>query len=296
MDHARQATQQIKVKPHARPEELKPESSHRCFMRSQGFTLRHREHSDVDKRPTDNSASSPQEEKRPIRRKESPTRPRAWLSSSCKPKFGARLYRPRFPRDDHTFHRPGFAIHKYHHFNPRANFHWRDHPPKPHQVPLREREHEKERYEQREKTEGSSPPKQNTCTSKTFLPRSTSSRDKAMQFTICQNDRKQSRERDHRGAKSKERERSRDREPPSTLSQMVARDRAIQQKRRDIDEVYYQECEMFGLVAKMLIEKDPSLERPIQASLQENLRDIGKRCVEAMEKFIEDYDSKEMSH
>lgn len=48
---------------------------------------------------------------------------------------------------------------------------------------------------------------------------------------------------------------------------------------------------MFGLVAKMLIEKDPALERPIQSSLQENLRDIGKRCVEAMEKFIEDYDS-----
>lgn len=50
---------------------------------------------------------------------------------------------------------------------------------------------------------------------------------------------------------------------------------------------------MFGLVAKMLIEKDPSLEVPIQSSLQKNLRDIGKRCVDAMEKFIEDYDSRE---
>lgn len=60
-------------------------------------------------------------------------------------------------------------------------------------------------------------------------------------------------------------------------------------------QVYYQECEMFGFVVKMLIEKDPSLERPIQSSLQENLRDIGKRCVEAMEKFIEDYDSRELS-
>ena len=61
-------------------------------------------------------------------------------------------------------------------------------------------------------------------------------------------------------------------------------------------QVYYQECEMFGLVAKMLIAKDQSLEGPIQSSLQENLRDIGKRCVEAMEKFIEDYDSRESSH
>lgn len=60
--------------------------------------------------------------------------------------------------------------------------------------------------------------------------------------------------------------------------------------------MYHQECEMFGLVAKMLIAKDPTLERPIQSALQENLRDIGKRCVEGMEKFIEDYDSRELSH
>lgn len=52
---------------------------------------------------------------------------------------------------------------------------------------------------------------------------------------------------------------------------------------------------MFGLVVKMLIAKDPSLEIPIQASLRQNLRDIGARCVEAMEKFIEDYDSREMA-
>lgn len=52
---------------------------------------------------------------------------------------------------------------------------------------------------------------------------------------------------------------------------------------------------MFGLVVKMLIAKDPSLEIPIQASLQQNLRDIGARCVEAMEKFIKDYDSRELT-
>lgn len=61
-------------------------------------------------------------------------------------------------------------------------------------------------------------------------------------------------------------------------------------------QVYYQECEMFGFVAKMLIAKDPSLECSIQSSLQENLRDIGRRCIEAMEKFIQDYDSRELSH
>lgn len=57
---------------------------------------------------------------------------------------------------------------------------------------------------------------------------------------VCQSDRNQSRERDHRGTKSKEREWSRDRELPSTASQTATRDRAIQQKRREIDEV--EEC------------------------------------------------------
>lgn len=54
---------------------------------------------------------------------------------------------------------------------------------------------------------------------------------------ICQSDRNQSRERDHNGIKSKERERSRDGELPSTASQTATRDRAIQQKRKEIDEV-----------------------------------------------------------
>ncbi|XP_045912785.1 serine/arginine repetitive matrix protein 5 isoform X1 [Micropterus dolomieu] len=268
-------------------------------QQSKGSTLRHREHSDetVDKRPTDSSASPIQDEKRLIRRVRSPSRPRAWLSNSYKPKFGGRVYRPRFSRDDHSFYKPGFSSQRYHHFSPQDYSHRRDHfPLNLHHVPQRERDREKEeRYEQRESADGSSPPKQNTST-RTFLPRSTSSRDKDMQFTVCQNDKNQSRERDHRGTKSKERERSRDGELPSTASQTVTRERAIQQKRREIDEMYYQECEMFGLVAKMLIAKDQSLEGPIQSSLQENLRDIGKRCVDAMEKFIEDYDSRELSH
>ncbi|XP_071332680.1 periphilin-1 isoform X2 [Trachinotus anak] len=245
-------------------------------------------------RPQD--AQHSKDEKRPIRRVRSPSRPRAWLSSSYKPKFGGRFYRPR---DDHSFYKPGAGGQRYHHFSPRAYLDRREHfHPKLHHIALKERkepEKEKERYERRDSADGSSPPKQN-ATTRPFFPRSTSSRDKDMQFTVCQNERNQSRERDHRGTKSKEREQSRDGDLPLTARQTAARDRAIQQKRRAIDEVYYQECEMFGLVTKMLIEKDPSLEHAIQSSLQENLRDIGKRCVEAMEKFIEDYDSKELVH
>ncbi|XP_026189392.1 periphilin-1 [Mastacembelus armatus] len=267
-------------------------------QQNKSSTLRHREHSEdsVDKRPNDSSACPTEDGKRPIRRVRSPSRPRAWLSSSYKPKFGGKMYRPRFSRDEPSEYKPGLVSYRYYGFTPGTNLYRRDHQPKLHHIVLREREREKEeRYEQKESADGSSSPKQNNST-RTFLPKSTSSRDKDMQFTVCQNDRNQSRERDHRGTKSKERERSRDRELPSTVSQTVARDRAIQQKRREIDEVYYKECEMFGLVAKMLIEKDPSLEGPIQSSLQENLRDIGKRCVEAMEKFIEEYDSMKVTH
>lgn len=260
-----------------------------------------------DKRLIDKAASIAGTKKRPIRRVKSPSAPRAWLSRSYKPKFGGHVYKHRFPGDIHSFHKAGFSSQSYHYLKHRANVHRKDYPPpKPQQLTLKEKEkqrekarlkekeREKERYEQRESTDGSSPSKQNT--SRPVLPRSTSSRDKDMQITVFQNERTQSRERDHRATKSKERARSRDGELPLTASQTAARDRAIQQKRREIDEVYYQECEMFGLVAKMLIAKDPSLERSIQSSLQENLRDIGKRCVDAMERFIEDYDSRELLH
>ncbi|MGH0187195.1 UNVERIFIED_CONTAM: hypothetical protein FKN15_024021 [Acipenser sinensis] len=56
--------------------------------------------------------------------------------------------------------------------------------------------------------------------------------------------------------------------------------------------VYKQDCETFGIVVKMLIAKDPSLEQSVQFSLQENLKEIGFRCVEAMQDFICDYDSR----
>ncbi|XP_072223914.1 uncharacterized protein [Leuresthes tenuis] len=268
---------------------------------------RYREYSEesADKRLTDGTAPPSQGEKRPIRRVRSPSRPRAWLANSYKPRPGGAFSKLHFPKDDRCFYKPGLSNQRYQHLKPRAYMHHRDYPPlKPHHIALRERQREKEKEKerqrekekerQRENFDGSSPPKQNP--SRPAVSRSTSSRDKDMQFTVCQSVRTQSRERDHRATNSKDRERSRDGELPLTGSQTAARDRAIQQKRREIDEVYYQECEMFGLVAKMLIAKDPSLEHPIQSSLQENLRDIGKRCVEAMEKFIVEYDSRELLH
>ncbi|KAF6730433.1 Periphilin-1 [Oryzias melastigma] len=259
--------------------------------------------------PREKDSQYNQDEKRPIRRVRSPSRPRAWhLPNIHKPRIGRGFYKPHFSRDDHSFYRGG---HKYHYFKPRLGIYRKDyHPPKPHRVPVREederedmerqREKEKvkdergkEQYDLRESIERNSPTRPSS-TPRPVLPRATSSRDKDVQFTVSLSDRHQSSERDHRASKSKDREWSRDMELPLTASQTAARDRAIQQKRREIDEVYYQECEIFSLVVKMLIAKDPSLEGPIQSALQENLRDIGKRCVVAMKKFIEEYDSRDL--
>uniref|UniRef100_A0A1A7XBE8 Periphilin 1 n=1 Tax=Iconisemion striatum TaxID=60296 RepID=A0A1A7XBE8_9TELE len=256
--------------------------------------------SKVDKRPTVSNMSTKKVDSRAIRRVRSPSRPRAWLSRSYKPKSVGQAYKPRFPRDDRFIHKVGFSTQRHQQLKPQTHIPRRNHlPNKRHHITPKERgrekERERERSMQRESSGGSSPSKPNN-TSRAVPPRSSSSRDKDLQFTVFQDERNQSRERDHRTTTSKDREWSRDGELPLTASQTAARDRAIQQKRREIDEVYYQECEMFGLVAKMLIAKDPALELPIQSSLQENLRDIGKRCIEAMEKFIEDYDSRELLH
>lgn len=59
-------------------------------------------------------------------------------------------------------------------------------------------------------------------------------------FQAGESNRNQSSDRDHRGTKSKERERSWEEELPSAEGHAVARDRAIQRKRREIDEV--KEC------------------------------------------------------
>ncbi|XP_025064006.1 periphilin-1 isoform X3 [Alligator mississippiensis] len=56
-------------------------------------------------------------------------------------------------------------------------------------------------------------------------------------------------------------------------------------------DVYRQDCETFGMVVKMLIDKDPSLEKSIQFALRQNLHEIGERCIEELKHFIAEYDA-----
>uniref|UniRef100_A0A673UEF7 Periphilin 1 n=1 Tax=Suricata suricatta TaxID=37032 RepID=A0A673UEF7_SURSU len=61
-------------------------------------------------------------------------------------------------------------------------------------------------------------------------------------------------------------------------SQLTSRSKAIASKTKEIEQVYRQDCETFGMVVKMLIEKDPSLEKSIQFALRQNLHEIGAAC------------------
>ncbi|XP_059833682.1 periphilin-1 isoform X6 [Hypanus sabinus] len=75
------------------------------------------------------------------------------------------------------------------------------------------------------------------------------------------------------------------------LGQTDHRTRTIAEKAKEIEEVYRQDCETFGMVVQMLINKDPSLENTVQFALRENLREIEDRCIEELKRFITQYDS-----
>lgn len=68
------------------------------------------------------------------------------------------------------------------------------------------------------------------------------------------------------------------------------RAQAISAKAREIEMVYRQDCETFGMVVKMLVAKDPNLEKQLQVPLRENLGEIRERCLEDLKHFINELD------
>ncbi|NXJ96137.1 PPHLN protein, partial [Corythaixoides concolor] len=72
---------------------------------------------------------------------------------------------------------------------------------------------------------------------------------------------------------------------------LLERSKAIAAKMKEIEQVYRQDCETFGMVVKMLIDKDPSLEKSIQFALRQNLHEIGERYIEELKHFIAQYDA-----
>ncbi|KAJ8382826.1 hypothetical protein SKAU_G00036040 [Synaphobranchus kaupii] len=68
------------------------------------------------------------------------------------------------------------------------------------------------------------------------------------------------------------------------------RSKAISAKAREIEQVFRQDCETFGMVVKMLVAKEPSLESLLQSPLRENLGEIQQRCLEDLRHFISELD------
>ncbi|XP_076153116.1 periphilin-1 [Alosa pseudoharengus] len=89
-----------------------------------------------------------------------------------------------------------------------------------------------------------------------------------------------------------------DEAPPSTEEPSAAfyedfqerRGQAIAAKAREIEKVYRQDCETFGMVVKMLVSKEPTLEKLLQVPLKENLGDIRERCLDDLRSFIASLD------
>uniref|UniRef100_A0A665TDJ8 Periphilin 1 n=1 Tax=Echeneis naucrates TaxID=173247 RepID=A0A665TDJ8_ECHNA len=76
----------------------------------------------------------------------------------------------------------------------------------------------------------------------------------------------------------------------STDSFQERRALAIAAKAQEIEKVYRQDCETFGMVVKMLVAKDPNLEKQLQVPLRENLGEIRERCLEDLKHFINELD------
>nr|XP_019947805.1 PREDICTED: periphilin-1-like isoform X2 [Paralichthys olivaceus] len=76
----------------------------------------------------------------------------------------------------------------------------------------------------------------------------------------------------------------------STESFQEQRAHAIAAKAQEIEKVYRQDCETFGIVVKMLVAKDPNLEKQLQVPLRENLGEIRERCLEDLKHFISELD------
>ncbi|XP_036390033.1 periphilin-1-like [Megalops cyprinoides] len=204
-------------------------------------------------------------ERRP-RRSRSPSLIRA----PYRPRFGGRFFRPWFKRGERFFQRPSF----HYHGSTGVRFHARGSlgalSPPSHATWHSDLKYKKKCSAGTSK-HLSDNPQLSKCTSREREL-------KSLSFLVSQEDTA-----------------SQTRDIPFSVMRAAQRNQAIQQKRREIEEVYRQDCDTFGIIVKMLIAKDPSLEQPIQSSLQENLREIGLRCVGAMQNFIMEYDSNTQS-
>lgn len=76
----------------------------------------------------------------------------------------------------------------------------------------------------------------------------------------------------------------------NTESLNERRAHAIASRALEIEKIYRQDCETFGAVVKMLVSKDPGLEKQLQGPLTDSLVEIRERCLEDLRLFIDELD------
>ncbi|MFT7804894.1 periphilin-1-like isoform X1 [Arapaima gigas] len=219
--------------------------------------------------------SAAKDERKPLRHTESPPA----VAAPYRPRFGERCFRPRFMNAGSFFRRRGFSF-RFQRYHPAVGTRLQNRPPVGVMAPpFCDTQHASV---SREAADSKGMSKDQNCSSQSSATSASKKKGTAsLSFTIRTN---------HLREVLQEGEDPYSEGLPSCAVRAAMRNRAIQQKRREIEEVYRQDCSIFGAVVKMLIAKDPSLEHLIQTSFRENLQDISLRCAEAMQLFIEEYD------
>ncbi|XP_067863679.1 hepatoma-derived growth factor-related protein 2-like [Heptranchias perlo] len=62
-------------------------------------------------------------------------------------------------------------------------------------------------------------------------------------------------------------------------------------KRDKLMKTYRLDCEIFAMVAKQLVNQEPTIEKQVQSALRKSLHQIGERCLEDLKKSIAKYDA-----
>lgn len=68
------------------------------------------------------------------------------------------------------------------------------------------------------------------------------------------------------------------------------RAQAIAAKALEIEKLYRQDCETFGTVVKMLVSKEPGLEKQLQGPLKDSLVEMRERCLDDLRIYIDELD------
>lgn len=141
------------------------------------------------------------------------------------------MFLSSFHRDERVFRKPSFGLgfQRYNHFSPQPLHPWRDQSGPRSSVCSSLHSRQMNSEQRIVKCISPATPKEPSCTPRLFTSSSREKEKPSLSFTVSQ---------DAKRSEKDSRERGRERELPSTVSQAAARSRAIQDKRREIEEVF----------------------------------------------------------